>query len=474
MHRFIISSALVAVAALTHAPAQAVIDPFTVPQGPFTVGPGEEISPDQGVIQATGVLGGFRVMVPAMGDEAPAGSFTTVAAGGGQWDCLLDVSSPDPVTANGGCSVGWDRGDGQLFDLTMVDSFDMQVLEASGSATLSIQVVDVNETLAIGFVEGVGTGLLQIPRSSFLALTGGPIAWDAIDNISLVVINNNGDDARVRVGALGATGVVPGAQNPPPPPSDEELIETVSGNWRGGIRSGEGCQLTLEANGVTFILTCYVYQEGDQLWMIGTGELVDGRINVADMVITEGAQYGAAFDPDDVVRIPFGPASMDFVDCNNAAVSMTPTVDGFEPVFIPMRRIVQIDCSMGMPDPVNAERTGNWRGPDRSGEGFQLAVEGSDGLHVITYYTYLNGQPVWLIGTGTIQGNRIVFADTVITSGTGFGGAFDPDDVIRTPFGTLTMEFQDCNNATMLVESILPEFSDLNLDLIRIVQGSCN
>ena len=79
-----------------------------------------------------------------------------------------------------------------------------------------------------------------------------------------------------------------------------------------------------------------------------------------------------------------------------------------------------------------------------------------------------------MIATGTIQGNRIVFSDTVITSGTGFGGDFDADDVVRTPFGTLTMEFQDCNNASMLIESDLPEFSDLNLELTRIVQGSCN
>lgn len=474
MHRIIRFAVASAFAGLLPVSAHAVIDPFTVPQGPFTVGPGEVISPEQGVIDAPGVLGGFRVMGPAMGDDAPAGSFTTVAAGAGQWQCLLDVGAPDPVTANGGCSVGWDRSEGPLFDFSMVDSFDIPVLEVSGAATVSLQVVDVNETLAISPVENVGTGLLQLPRSSFFALTGEAIQWDAIDNISLVVINRNGDDALVRIGTVGASGVIPGAQNPPPPPSDEELSETISGNFRGAVRSGEGCQLTREANGITFILTCYVYQDGDQLWMIGTGELIDGRIDIADMVITEGGEYGAAFDPDDVVRIPFGPASMSFTDCNNAAVSMTPTVEGFEPVFIPMRRIVQIDCSMGMPDPANAVRTGNWRGPDRSGEGFQLAVEGSDGLHVLTYYLYFEGRPIWLIGTGTIQGNRIVFADTVITSGSDFGGGFDADDVIRTPFGSLTMEFQDCNNATMLVEPILPEFGDLNLDLIRIVQGACN
>lgn len=473
MNRAIFLVLLAAIAAWMPRAGTAVIDPFTVPQGPLTVGPGEEITPEQGVITAAGVLGGFRVMAPAMGDDAPPGSTTTVSAGGGVWDCVVDVSSPDPVTANGGCSVGWDRSEGPVFDFSMVDSFDMDVVRVEGGATLSLQAVDVNQALSIGPVEGVQEGMLQIPRSAFFPLVGGGVDWTAIDNLSLVVINENRDDARVTIGAVGASGVIPGTQDPPPGPSDDDLGDTTSGNWFNPARSGEGCQLTREGDGVTFILTCYVYRDGDQVWMIGTGVLADGRIVSDNMVITEGADYGPGFDPDDVVRIPFGTVTIDFTDCNTGSVTMSPIVEGFESVLLPMQRIVPVDCGQGVPDPANAIRAGNWYDPDRSGEGFQLAVEGTDGLHVLTFYTYLNGQPAWLIATGTIEGNRIVFADAVITSGTGFGSGFDPDEVVRTPFGTLTMEFQDCNNATMLIESSLPEFSDLNLNLTRIVQGSC-
>ncbi len=471
--RVSISIVAAAFTALGWMPAGAVIDPFTTPQGPFTVGPGEEITPEQSILLSPEILGGFRGVAPVMGDDAPAGSTTTLSIGGGLWDCVLDVSVPDPVNSNGGCSTGWDRGDGPVFDFSMVDSFDVDVIRVDGAATLSLQAVDVNEALSIGPVEGVQQGLLQIPRSGFFPVVGGGVDWTAIDNLSLVVINENGDDARVTLGAVGASGVIPGAQTPPPGPSDDDLGDTVSGNWFNPARSGEGCQLTREGDGVTFILTCYVYREGDQVWMIGTGVLVDGSIISDDMVITEGANFGAGFDPDDVIRIPFGTVTMDFVDCNTGSVTLSPVVDGFESVLLPMQRIVPVDCGEGVPDPVNSIRAGNWYDPGRSGEGFQLAVEGTDGLHVLTFYTYLNGQPAWLIATGTIEGNRIVFADAVITSGTGFGSAFDPDDVVRTPFGTLTMEFQDCNNSTMLVESTLPEFGDLNLDLTRIVQGSC-
>ena len=252
----------------------------------------------------------------------------------------------------------------------------------------------------------------------------------------------------------------------------------LSGNWFNPARDGEGCQLTREANGSTWILTCYVYNRNDafatdQVWMIGAGTVADGRFVSNDMVITGGADYGSAFDPADVNRIPFGTVAMEFDDCNAADVVMDPVAPGFENVVLPMQKIVSVDCGGGIPDPANAVRAGNWYNPDRDGEGFQLAVEGTSGLHVITFYTYLDGEPVWLIGAGTIQGDTIVFADTVITSGTGFGADFDPADVVRTAFGTLTLTFSDCNNATIDVDSVLPQFEDQTIDLTRIVQGQC-
>jgi hypothetical protein len=262
----------------------------------------------------------------------------------------------------------------------------------------------------------------------------------------------------------------PAAASPPSAP--------ISGNWRNPARSGEGCALTLEADGSTYILTCYVYNQEDsyatdQVWMIGTGNLVDGRIVSDNMVITDGADYGSAFDPDDVMRIPFGTVTMEFEDCNTGVVTMNPVVPDFGNVVLPMEKIVRVDCAGGIPNPENATRAGNWRnaiGPARASSWLRKA----DGnVHVITFYTYLNGEQVWLIGAGELQGDTIVFADTVITSGTGFGSNFDPDDVVRTPFGTLTLTFSDCNNAVIEVDSILPQFEDQTYTIRRIVQGAC-
>ena len=47
-----------------------VIDSYTAAQGPFTVGPDERISDEDAVVRTPSVLGGFRVAVPGVDDDA--------------------------------------------------------------------------------------------------------------------------------------------------------------------------------------------------------------------------------------------------------------------------------------------------------------------------------------------------------------------------------------------------------------------
>ena len=51
-----------------------VIDPFTAPQGPFTVGPGEELTEQEAVVETSSVLGGIRAALPTVDEVAEAGS----------------------------------------------------------------------------------------------------------------------------------------------------------------------------------------------------------------------------------------------------------------------------------------------------------------------------------------------------------------------------------------------------------------
>jgi hypothetical protein len=450
------------------------IDPFTAAQGPFTFGPGEEPTQEQGVVQSDSILGGFRAAAAAVDDDAPAGSTATFQIGGGEWLCELDFTVADTDTG-GGCGNVYDRSIGNFFDLSGVNSFDFSVLEATGSVVLGITLVDQNENSVISGLEQVPTGPVSISRAMFFnPIPGTSFDWSNVDSIVMSIASIASVDTRVRLGAISTTGDI-GVGDPGPPPdlTDEELSDTVSGNYWNPARDGEGCMLTREADRTLFILTCYAYLEGEQVWMIGTGLLENGALDFGDMRITRGTGWGDEFDPDAVERIPFGDVRMAFSDCNEALITMDPVVDGFVPVELPMERIVPVNCDGGVPSPQNALRAGNWWNADRDGEGVQLAPEGDGGLHILTFYTYLDGEPVWLIGTAVIDGQVIESGDVVVTRGTGFGPDFSAADVVRVPFGKIIMEFEDCNTATFRTESVLPQFPDIESEMTRIVEGPC-
>jgi hypothetical protein len=458
--------------------AATTIDPFTVSQGPFTFGPGEEPTEEQSVVQTDSVLGGFRVAAAVVDEDAPAGSTATFQIGGGEWLCELNFTTTASDTG-GGCANVYDRSVGNFFDLSAVTSFDFTVLEASGSVVVGVLLVDENENSVLAGLEQVPAGPLSIPRAMFFnPVPGTTFNWSNVDSIVLSVASINSADSRVRLGGISTTGdITVGDPGPPPDPepefTDEELSDTISGNFFNPVRDGEGCMLTREADRELFILTCYVYLDGEQVWMIGSGLLENGGLDFGDMVVTRGTGWGDDFDADAVERIPFGDVQMQFSDCNEALITMNPVVDGFVPVELPMERIVPVTCDGGVPSPENAVRAGNWYNPERSGEGVQLAPEGDGGLHILTFYTYLDGEPVWLIGTAVIDGQVIESGDVVVTRGTGFGPAFSAADVERIPFGKIVMEFDDCNTATFRTESVLPQFPDIESEMTRIVEGSC-
>lgn len=472
------------VASVWQPSAATTIDPFTASQGPFTISPGEEISEEQALLETDSVFGGVRVLVPDFDEAAGPQSVVTVEVANGELLCELTFPRGDPENDGGACGTSYIRREGPFFDLTAVESFEVEVLEASGSALLVIVAEDRNgvQTSAASEVNQNGpvplsAGTFSRSRAEFTTFPSGqPFDWSNVDSLIFAIGNFGGLDARVRLDEISITGSI-GFGDPGPPPetelSDEELSDTISGNYFNPNRSGEGCMLTREGDLTAFILTCYVYRDGEQAWLIGVGLLENGGLDFFDVVVTRGTGYGADFDSDQVERVPFGDVQMNFVDCNEAVISMDPTAEGFIPVQLQMQRIVPVACEDGIPSAENALRVGNWFNPMRDGEGFQLAVEGNGDLHILTFYTYLDGEQLWMIGTGMLVGDVIEFNDMHITRGTGFGPAFDAEEVERILFGKITMQFEDCNNATIQIESILPQFPDIETDVTRIVEGPC-
>jgi hypothetical protein len=448
-----------------------VIDPFTAPQGPLTVGPGEEPTPEEAIVFSSSILGGFRLATPAVDELSQAGSTATMEIAGGELDCLVDFPSLGNADNIGGCATAYDRSDGPVFDLKGSSRFLIQVRSVQGEMYMAVLLIDSNEEASLGFSETVAPGQVEIAFDDLQPLDSiEGVDLSLVNSIVFVLANQEGREGRVILTGISTDGAI--TAGPVVPVDDEIVAEEIPGTYFNPSRDGEGCQLTLERDQVTFILTCYFYKEGEQFWMIGVGQLVNGQILFGEMTVTSGAHYGDGFDPADVVRSNWGSATMSWGDCNNAALELNPIMPGFENVTLDLTRIVPTTCGSGAIQDSSLPWMGAYYDPARDGEGFHLGIE-VGGVFVMTWYTYLDGRQVWMIGTGVRDGQQVVFSDVVITSGAGFGSSFDPDDVIKEPFGQITVDFSDCNNFTATVNSERPEFHDLVLDVTKIVAGTC-
>jgi hypothetical protein len=95
----------------------------------------------------------------------------------------------------------------------------------------------------------------------------------------------------------------------------------------------------------------------------------------------------------------------------------------------------------------NPGLSGTWWNSARAGEGFVLEFGLSNGELTMfaSFYTYDNmGNQVWLTAQSTAISGTEVTVNVFITNGPMWGDAFDPDDVVLTPWGTGTFTFTSC------------------------------
>jgi len=99
------------------------------------------------------------------------------------------------------------------------------------------------------------------------------------------------------------------------------------GNWWAGVsRSGEGAQIEVSDAGggeLVFVVTVYSYgPEGGQIFLIGVGT-PDGNSVTVDVFITDGASWGADFDPDDIVETEWGTGVFTADGCDLISMVLT-------------------------------------------------------------------------------------------------------------------------------------------------------
>ncbi len=115
--------------------------------------------------------------------------------------------------------------------------------------------------------------------------------------------------------------------------------------------------------------------------------------------------------------------------------------------------------------------SGTYYDPAQDGHGWLVEAILVDGEPAVlaTWYTYLDGQPVWLIGVGQAAGDRIEVPLT-ITRGGGFSPDFDPATVIREHWGDASFHFPGGQQGSVIWSSDYPGFNDGSMPLLRLVE----
>lgn len=120
--------------------------------------------------------------------------------------------------------------------------------------------------------------------------------------------------------------------------------------------------------------------------------------------------------------------------------------------------------------------TGNWYDPTQNGHGVQLEMVGNSIVTAI-WFTWDNaGNPAWIVGSGAVDGNRLVM-QAVRPRGGRFPPNFDPSAVNAAPWGTFTFTFSDCNTGKLDWTSTDAAFTAAGsmplTRLTRIEGGAC-
>jgi hypothetical protein len=245
----------------------------------------------------------------------------------------------------------------------------------------------------------------------------------------------------------------------------------MSGSWYAPDHDGEGFLLEILDDGraVVYWFT-YAPADGVQEWLVAIGEVSGDRIEFGVVLAPRGARFGEAFDPDDVVRAPWGEMTLRFTSCDRA-IATYDGPDGHGANFKSLQRLTGhagIDCSgvAAMPN----RFSGSWYDSSRSGEGWILGQVTED-LVLAVWFTYdPEGNPLWLIGTGSAQGEAVLIEDLLEPVGGRFGPAFNPEDVERRPWGRATFRAIGCDAMGVEWQANSAEFGSGEGTLERLTQ----
>ena len=250
----------------------------------------------------------------------------------------------------------------------------------------------------------------------------------------------------------------------------------VSGVWFNADRDGEGVVMELLDNG-TLNFYWYTYDtDGNQLWLLGTGVIDGDTATLDDVFRTSGPVFGEGFDTADLDVVRWGNASVRFdPDCMGAVLSYAgPSGYGSGTLILSrLAGISGLECGAGTRKVVTRGASGLYFDPERSGEGIQVQILDVQGeqIPLLLFYSYDQaGQPIWIIATGRIEDDRMVFDESTITTGASFGADFDPASVQRSNFGSFTIDAAECDSIEFAFASATEGFPSASYTYQRLTE----
>ena len=227
------------------------------------------------------------------------------------------------------------------------------------------------------------------------------------------------------------------------------------GLWSAAPADSEsGWGINLAHQGDTIFATWFTYDPaGHAWWLTMSATRGDDNVYRGTLYETHGPSFNAVpFDPNAVTYRAVGSASLGFGGTNSGTFAYT--VNGVTQT----KAISRVTfgplpvCTFGVqPNLALATNYQDAWWVDRaaeSGWGVNFTQQGD--VIFVTWFTYdFDGTPLWLSATAPRIAAGIFGGTLYRTTGSAFSATpFNPQDVVRTPVGALTLTFVDGNNAT--------------------------
>ena len=135
-------------------------------------------------------------------------------------------------------------------------------------------------------------------------------------------------------------------------------------------------------------------------------------------------------------------------------------------------------CMIADTNTVSSLASGPWFNPGQDGHGWLLEfLQGPAGKAAerinAYWYVYQDGSPVWLLGSGPIEGSSATL-DMLVTSGPSFPPDYKPEDFSIQPWGTLTFDFDSDTDGTASWSSTVDGFGSGTLPMTRLAPLSAS